>query len=87
MPVDGAYLPGSDGFTIFVNKNQSVQRQRFSCAHEIGHAITPWHHEFLMGDSETELSPACHATIEAEANYTCGQLLFLRERFVDEVMS
>jgi len=33
------------------------------------------------------LSPTCHATIEAEANYAASQLLFLQDRFVAEAMS
>src|SRR5690606_37942068 len=45
-----------------------------------------WHKHYLLGDSTTELSPACHAKIEAEANYTSGQLVFMQERFVEELM-
>ncbi|WP_245261053.1 hypothetical protein [Mesorhizobium sp. LSHC440B00] len=40
------------------------------------------HADLMLGDHEQSLTPGCHAQIEAEANYTAGQLLFLQERFV-----
>lgn len=72
---------------ILIDSELPKLKHRWAEGHEIGHDLTPWHKEYLLGDSEDELSPACHATIEAEANYACGQLLFLQERFVDEMMS
>ena len=39
LPVDGMLVPGKGGVTILVNGNHSVARQRFSCAHELVHAI------------------------------------------------
>jgi hypothetical protein len=41
----------------------------------------------MLGDSEQTLTPACHATMEAEANYAAGQILFLGSRFTDEANS
>jgi len=62
-------------------------KHRWAEGHEIGHSLTWWHKDYLLGDSDNELSLACHATIEAEANYAGGQLLFLQDRFIEEAMS
>lgn len=35
----GILIPNDESFSIFVNKNESRVRRRFSCAHEIAHAI------------------------------------------------
>lgn len=37
--VDGAYLPGAAGATIFLNARRPVVRQRFTLAHELGHHV------------------------------------------------
>jgi Zn-dependent peptidase ImmA (M78 family) len=37
--VDGAYLPGDDGPTVFLNGRRPLVRQRFTLAHELGHHI------------------------------------------------
>lgn len=39
LPVDGLLLPNPQGFTISVNRGHSEERQRFSLAHEVAHAI------------------------------------------------
>ena len=39
ISVAGMLLPTEDSFRILVNKNEYWVRQRFSCAHEIAHAI------------------------------------------------
>lgn len=51
----------------------------------MGHDLIPWHHDMMLGDTRLTLSPSCHAKIEAEANYAAGRLLFLRDRFEDEI--
>lgn len=73
------WLPQSQ--RILIDSDMPSKKHRWIEAHEIGHSITPWHKTFLFGDSEHTLDPACHAAVEAEANYAAGQLLFLRERF------
>ncbi|GAA4446223.1 hypothetical protein [Novipirellula rosea] len=76
----------ADQKKILIDRELPKLKHRWAEGHEIGHSLAWWHKDFLLGDSETELSPACHATIEAEANYACGQLLFLQNRFVEEAM-
>lgn len=74
------YLP--DRKRILLDSSQPDAKQRWNEAHEIGHGLLPWHADLMLGDHEQSLTPACHAQIEAEANYTAGQLLFLLERFL-----
>lgn len=74
------YLP--DRRRILLDESQPTPKQRWNEAHEIGHSIIPWHADLMLGDNEHSLTPGCHAQIEAEANYTAGQLLFLQDRFL-----
>ena len=79
------YLP--DLKRILMDADLKDIKKRCAEAHEIGHSLIWWHSDYLLGDSDYELNPSCHATIEAEANYAAGQLLFLKDRFVAEAMS
>ena len=79
------YLP--DLKRILMDADLKDIKKRWAEAHEIGHSLIWWHSDYLLGDSDCELNPSCHATIEAEAHYAAGQLLFLGDRFVDEAMS
>lgn len=72
---------------ILLDSEQHPGKFRWAEGHEIGHKLSFWHQSYLLGDSRSELNPTCHAIIEAEANYAAGQLLFLQERFVRELMS
>ncbi len=74
------YLP--DRKRILLDKSQPTPKQRWNEAHEIGHSILPWHADLMLGDHAQSLTPDCHAQVEAEANYTAGQLLFLQDRFL-----
>jgi Zn-dependent peptidase ImmA (M78 family) len=76
-----------DQSRILIDQDLHRIKHRWAEAHEIGHKLSFWHKQYLLGDSKNELSPACHAIIEAEANYAAGQLLFLQERFVEEAQS
>ena len=69
---------------ILIDDDVPTPKQRHIEAHEITHDITPWHRDFLRGDNELTLDPACHMVIEAEANYGAGQLLFLLDKFANE---
>lgn len=62
-------------------------KQRWAEAHEITHSLVPHHQILTLGDPDYTLAPACHDQIEAEANYGAGRLLFLRERFCEELFS
>lgn len=73
-----------DAKRILIDENVPNAKHRWIQGHEIGHSLIPWHHEFLFGDNEYTLTPACHAMVEAEANYLAGQLLFLQGKFVEE---
>ena len=71
---------------IHIDSDLHKIKYRWAESHEIGHKLCEWHKHYLLGDSKTELSPTCHAKIEAEANYASGQLVFMQQRFVDELM-
>lgn len=76
------YVP--DKKRILISKDLPAAKHRWAEAHEIGHDLAEWHREFLFGDDETTLSTNCRETLESEANYGAGQLLFLQDRFVQE---
>lgn len=73
------YLP--DQKRILIDKDLPVLKHRWNEAHEIAHDLIPWHEGMMLGDTEQTLTPACHEIMEAEANYTAGQILFLAGRF------
>lgn len=73
-----------DAKRILIDSAVPRLKHRWIEGHEIGHSLIPWHREFLFGDDEYTLDPACHAIVEAEANYAASQLLFLQGRFAAE---
>lgn len=79
------YLP--DQKRIMLDQSVPEKKHRWLEVHEIAHNLLPWHGSVMFGDNEHTVTPACHATIEAEANFTAGRLLFLRGRFVEEAKS
>jgi len=79
------WLP--DQKRILIDHETPTLKQRWNETHEIGHSIIPWHEPLMHGDQYVTLSVSCHEQVEAEANYAAGGLLFLRERFIDELRS
>lgn len=77
------WLP--DRKRILIDDSLPDPKKRWSEAHEVGHTLIPWHKDTLFGDDKATLTPACHAQIEAEANYAAGRLIFLGERFANEL--
>ncbi len=73
-----------DTSRILIDSDEPKPRHRWIEAHEITHSITPWHRQFLLGDNSETLLPECRATLEAEANYGAGRLLFLQDRLALE---
>ena len=69
---------------IFIDNDVKQLKRRFIIAHEITHDLLDWHRSLLLGDNESTLSPTCHQTMEAEANYGARQLIFLGDRFQKE---
>ena len=66
---------------LFVDGGQSAARRRFTEAHELMHALCPWHHAVLREDTEDELFRATRSAVEAEANVGAGLLIFQGGRF------
>ena len=79
------YLP--DRKRILLDETLPKLKLRWNEAHEIGHSVIPWHHDVMLGDNLLTLNQDCKEQVEAEANYAAGRLLFLSDRFCDEVGS
>jgi len=69
---------------IFIDDDVAALKRRFIIAHEVTHDLLPWHRALLLGDNEITLSPSCHQTMEAEANYGGRRLIFMGGRFRQE---
>ncbi|WP_299695338.1 hypothetical protein [uncultured Tateyamaria sp.] len=69
---------------IFIDDKVPTLKERFLIGHEIAHDFIEWHRDLMMGDNEHSISPQCHHTMEAEANYGSRRLIFLGDRFADE---
>lgn len=65
----------------FVDTSLSVERQRFTEAHEIGHDALPWHKSAYYGDDLHTLASDTREVLEAEANLFSAEILFAGKRF------
>jgi hypothetical protein len=72
---------------ILLDAELPTLKQRWAEAHEIGHSILDWHEPMTHGDQKKTLSYTCHQQLEAEANFAAGRIVFLRDRFADELFS
>lgn len=70
---------------ILLDSELPTSKQRWAEAHEVGHSVIPWHESMTHGDQKQTLSYTCHEALEAEANFAAGRLLFLGDRFRDEL--
>jgi hypothetical protein len=71
--------------TIFLEQGQSEARRRFTEAHELMHALCPWHEAVLREDTSDELFRSAVDALEAEANAGAGMLLFQGRSFAARV--
>jgi hypothetical protein len=85
MNLKAFYVP--DRKRILIDESVPKLKHRWIEAHEITHDLLPWHHEMMLGDTAQTLTPTCHEMLEGDANYGAGQLLFLRDRFINEARS
>jgi hypothetical protein len=72
---------------ILLDSQLPTLKQRWAEAHEIGHSILDWHEPMTHGDQKQTLSYDCHQQLESEANFAAGRILFLRDRFANELFS
>lgn len=70
---------------IYIDEEIVDKKKRFIQAHEITHDLLDWHRDILLGDNEETLSQNCHEEMEAEANFGARQLIFMGDRFTEEV--
>jgi hypothetical protein len=73
--------------TLFLERRQSPVRRRFTQAHELMHALCPWHRDVLRTDTAAELFGPVTQAIEAEANAGAGLLIFGGSRFAPGPLS
>ncbi len=66
---------------MYVDGGQSGPRRAFTEAHELVHALCPWHFAVLRQDTEAELFRPVRDAIEAEANAGAAMLLFQGSAF------
>jgi len=66
---------------MYVDERQSLPRRRFTEAHELVHALCPWHEAVLREDTEDELFRPAVDAVEAEANAGAGLLIFQGSAF------
>jgi IrrE N-terminal-like domain len=60
---------------LYVEPRQSPPRRRFTEAHELVHALCPWHAAVLREDTAAELFRPVADAVEAEANAGAGLLI------------
>jgi Zn-dependent peptidase ImmA (M78 family) len=71
---------------VFVRSDVSDTRQRFTCGHELGHLVVPWHHgsiACMVEDPYDSDSPAVQ--MEREANEFASRLLLPTAWFADRL--
>lgn len=83
----GLLLLDDDKKKIYIDQEVVELKRRFIIAHEITHDLLPWHRSLLLCDNESTLSPSCHRTIEAEANYGGRRLIFMGKKFQEDARS
>ncbi len=69
--------------TVYVEPSQAAPRRRFTEAHELVHALCPWHAAVLREDTEASLFRPVAEAIEAEANAGAGMLIFQGAAFAE----
>jgi hypothetical protein len=74
-----------DERTIVLDEAQPAPRRRFTEAHELMHALCPWHEAVLREDTCDELFRSTVDEIEAEANAGAGLLLFQGRHLADRI--
>ena len=83
LKIKGLLLP--DRKRILIDEDLPAPKQRWTEAHEVTHDVLPWHEGVAIGDKVRTLSIACHRQVETEANYGAGRLLFLGDKFVQQL--
>lgn len=80
----GAYL--YDEEMIFVDRDESEPRVRFAEAHEVGHAIIPWHRGSFQLDNEDRIFGDTELLLENEAKLAGAHLIFQGASFIERAL-
>lgn len=73
--------------TIYIDRAQTWERQRFTHGHELGHRGLPWHADMYYADDHLTLDPNTHLVLEAEASAFSAELLFNGSVFTERAHS
>lgn len=73
--------------TIYIDRAQKWERQRFTHGHELGHQGLPWHGASYYADDRHTLDPDTHLQLEAEASAYSAELLFNGHLFTERAHS
>jgi len=73
--------------TIYIDRTQAWERQRFTHGHELGHQGLPWHAASYYADDHHTLDPDTHLQLEAEASAYSADLLFNGGEFTERAHS
>lgn len=79
--LNALFMP--DQKRIYIDDSVPDLKKRWYESHEVAHSLIPWHADYMLGDDRATLSPSCHQTIEAEANYGSGRLIFPQPAFTE----
>lgn len=83
--LNALFMP--DQKRIYIDDSIPDLKKRWCESHEVAHSLIPWHSDYMLGDDRATLSPTCHQTIEAEANYGSGRLIFPHKVFSEARLS
>lgn len=93
----GSLVKEKDGsYTIYVDKYDSLRRQRFTIAHELGHLVEHGHRQFLDEVGEilnarktlytrpngSNSEALTYKQVEREADNFAGELLMPKDKFI-----
>ena len=67
---DALLISQDDGFYVLINKDHSSNRQRFSCAHEIGHILLSQHYNRVIRSRTSNY--VSFKMRDAEEEYLCN---------------
>lgn len=73
--------------TIYIDRTQRWERQRFTHGHELGHRGLPWHAASYYADDHRTLDPDARLQLEAEASAFSAELLFNGAQFTERAHS
>lgn len=73
--------------SIYLSAGLTAGQSKFTHAHELGHAVIPWHEQAYFSDDLFTLAPETRQELEAEANCFASELIFQSRDFLERSTS